>query len=117
MPEIFTTRQIPKVMFANCGHNQYRSLIDCTNLGFISAGQGRIHHQNPYYFSNQIRRLIVGDILAVYRNKVGYVGIAKVISEPTTISNAIFNGELATPELFRANMFNDADDPQYAECL
>ena len=36
----FTSRIIPKVMFANCGHHNTRLLQDCARLGYISAGQG-----------------------------------------------------------------------------
>jgi hypothetical protein len=117
MPIKFTTRNTPKVMFANCGDNQYRSLNDCAKYSFISAGQGYELGQQAYYFSNQIRRLIIGDIIAVYRNEVGYVGIARVISMPTPLTQATFNDAIATPNLFERNMFNQANNPEYEECI
>ena len=88
MPIKFISRQTPQVMFANCGHENTRLLQDCVRLSFISAGQGKAAGVKAYYFSNQIRNLIIGDILAVYRNEVGYVGIARVISKPMPITNA-----------------------------
>jgi hypothetical protein len=115
----FTTRTVPKVMFANCGHHNTRLLQDCARLGYISAGQGRNNNVEPYYFSNQIRNLIIGDILCVYRNEIGYVGVAKVISKPTPITQAYLGGQKITNEIFSvgANMFNESDDPGYEECL
>ncbi len=117
MPEIFTNRMIPKVMFANCGHENTRRLEDMVRLNFISAGHGNMEGVRPYYFSNQIRNLKINDIIAVYRNRVGYIGIARVISKPMTISEAVLNGENVTPEMFKGNIFDLADDPGYAECL
>lgn len=115
----FTTRTNPNVMFANCGHEDTRRLQDCVRLGFISAGQGRADGVEQYYFSNQIRNLIIGDILCVYRNEIGYVGIARVISKPTPITSAYLSGQKVTGEMFsiKSNMFNESDDPGYEECL
>ncbi|HRO86105.1 MAG TPA: hypothetical protein PK110_14875 [Niabella sp.] len=120
MPEKFTKRKIPTVMFANCGHGQTRRLDDSAALNFISAGQGQDDGVRPFYFSNQIRNLIIGDILAIYRNKVGYVGIARVISRPMTISQAFLARQQVVPEMFivqPTNMFRNANNPGYAECL
>ena len=115
----FTKRQIPQVMFANCGHANIRLLQDCARLGFISAGQGKADGNKPYYFSNQIRDLIIGDILAVYRNKIGFVGIARVISKPMPITNAYLGGQKVKEEIFSqaANMFSESEEPGYEEWL
>ena len=118
MPERFTKRTTQKVMFANCGHGSIRRLEDCARLGFISAGHGKVDGVRPFFFSNQIRNLILNDIIAVYRNGVGYVGIARVSSKPMTITNAYLNGQKVEPNTFSyGNMFSDANDPGYAECL
>jgi HNH endonuclease len=119
MPEIFTNRQIPTIFFANCGDGSHRRFEDSAKFKFISAGQGKFEKQAPFYFSNQIRKLIIGDILAVYRNKIGFVGVARVISEPMTISNAYLGGQKVSNSMFSrlSNMFNDSDDPGFAECL
>lgn len=100
-------------MFANCGHFAHRQFEDSARLGYISAGRGRTDGVRPYFFSNQIRNLIVGDILCVYRNGIGYVGLAKVISQPMPVSNALLNGERVTEETFSdtSDMFGEADDP------
>jgi hypothetical protein len=86
---------------------------------FISAGHGLADGRDAYYFSNQIRNLIVNDVIAVYRNRVGYVGIARVKSRPMTVSKAILDGKKVQPEMFseKGNMFDSADDLAYAECL
>lgn len=117
--EKFTRRTVPNVMFANCGHENTRLLQDCARLNFISAGQGRVDGAAPFYFSNQIRNLIIGDILCVYRNEIGYVGLARVISKPMPITKAYLGGQKVTNEIFSksANMFNEADDPGFEECL
>jgi hypothetical protein len=119
MPEKFTDRKTPKVMFANCGHGSHRRLEDSAKFNFLSAGQGKFEKQDPFYFSNQIRNLIIGDILAVYRNKIGFVGVARVISEPMTISKAYLDGQKVSNAMFSrlSNMFNNSDDPGFAECL
>lgn len=120
MPEIFTNRQTPEVMFANCGHGNTRLLKDCATLNFISAGQGDLNGVREYYFSNQIRNLIIGDVIAVYRNKIGYVGIAKVISRPMKITEAILFQKPVTPDIFseeESDMFRNSHRSGYAECL
>lgn len=111
-------RTIPTVMHANCGHYNHRLLEDCARLNFISAGQGDEEGRKPDTFGRQIRNLIVGDILAVYRNKVGYVGIAQVISDPMDIDNAILGGQKVTPQTFSPNsdMFDNHDN-DYKEWL
>ena len=107
MPEKFTNRRIPKVMFVNCGHHNTRRLKDCARLNFVSAGQGKDEGVRGFYFSNQIRNLIKGDVIAIYRNKIGYVGIAQVVSTPMTITQAFLGGEEVSNEMFsrQANMF------------
>ena len=111
-------RTIPTVMHANCGHYNHRLLEDCARLNFISAGQGDEEGRKPDTFGRQIRNLIVGDILAVYRNNVGYVGIAQVVSDPMDIDNAILGGQKVTPQTFSPNsdMFANHDN-DYKEWL
>ena len=117
MPERFTRRTVPKIMFANCGHGPNRRLEDMVKYSFISAGHGLADGRDAYYFSNQIRNLIVNDIIAVYRNRLGYVGIARVKSHPMLIGEAILDGKKVTPEMFIGKMFDSANEPGYAECL
>lgn len=122
MPIEFTNREIPKVLFANCGHFDNARLIeDSVRLNYISAGQGKSNNPpaKPYYFSNQIRKLIIGDIIAVYRSKIGYVGIAKVISRPMPITKAILGGQKVVEGMFSksSKMYNESDDEGFEECL
>jgi len=95
-----TSRTTPKVMFANCGHEKHRKLEDSAKFNFISAGQGKKSGKPPDFFGRQIRNLIVGDIIAVYRNEVGYVGIAQVVSGPMDINNAVLGGKKVTRKTF-----------------
>jgi hypothetical protein len=114
----FTARTIPTVMHANCGHGKHRKLDDCARLNFISAGQGEDRKRKPDTFGRQIRNLIVGDILAVYRTTIGYVGVAQVISDPMDIDNAILGGQKVTAQTFSstADMFDNHDN-DYKEWL
>lgn len=118
--EKFTKRITPKVMFVNCGDGfGTRNVSDNARLNFISAGQGKRFGNRPFFFSNQIRNLIINDIICVYRNRVGYIGIAQVISLPMPITKAILGGEKVSNTMFSqgTNMFNESQDPGYEECL
>lgn len=108
----YTSRTIPTLMHANCGHGEIRRLEDCFRLNFISAGQEGKQNSNSDTFGRQIRNLIKGDLLAVYRNKIGYVGIAQVVSDPMDINTAILGGQKVTPEMFSKNvkMFRNHDN-------
>ena len=119
MPEKFTKRKDPTVMFANCGHGIHRRIEDSIRFNFLSAGQGKQEKQKPYFFSNQIRNLIKGDILAIYRNKIGFVGIARVMSKPMTITEAIIREKKAFEIQYsqHSNMLENSEDPEFAECL
>jgi hypothetical protein len=99
-----------KLYFANCGDGRHRKWQDCLTLGFISAGQGKERGRRPGYFSNQLRKLKVGDILAVYFNDKGYVGIGRVTHEIMDIDKAYLNGRKVSPEMFTGNMFDNSDN-------
>lgn len=107
---------MPKLYFANCGNGPHRKWQDCLTLGFISAGQGDEEGSKPGYFSNQLKKLRIGDILAVYFTGKGYVGISRVTSEIMDINNAILNNEIVTPQMFTGDMFDNADN-EYKERL
>jgi len=57
----------------------------CLEYGFVSAGQGKV-------YSNALKQLKVGDIIAAFITKRGYVGIGKVISSAKPIRYFKFNG-------------------------
>jgi hypothetical protein len=107
---------MPKIYFANCGDGPNRKWQDCARLGFMAAGQGKIQGTQPGYFSNQLRKLRVGDILAAYFTAKGYVGIGRVTTEIMDIDNAILNKEIVTPKMFTGDMFENADN-EYKERL
>jgi len=109
---------MPKLYFANCGDGPTRKWNDCYKLGFISAGQGNLQNVAAGYFSNQLKKLRKDDILAVYRNKIGYVGIGQVIDIASDINSTILNGKLVTNDIFssESNMFNNYNN-DYKEWL
>src|SRR5690606_10673122 len=57
--------------YINVGEGNHRNWDDCKNYGYLSAGQ----HKK---YSDPIRTLMPGDIVAAYLKGYGYVGIGKV---------------------------------------
>lgn len=110
--------RFPELFFANCGDGTTRKWIDSYKFKFISAGQGDLEKKKAGFFSNQLKRLIVGDILAVYRNGIGYVAIGRVTDKAISINEILFNGvKLKSSDFtFGSNMFRNADNA-YQECL
>ena len=110
----YTKRQIPEVMFVNCGHHDVRRIKDCRDFYFLSAGQGDLKNRKPDSFGRQMRNLIVGDIACVYRSEVGYVGVAKITRLAMDINNAILNDVRVTrqtPFSGESNMFRNHNKP------
>ncbi len=105
-----------KIYFANCGDGPHRKWQDCLTLGFISAGQGDEEGSKPGYFSNQLKKLRVGDILAVYFTGKGYVGIGRVTTEIMDIDKAYLNHSKVTPQMFTGDMFDNSNN-EYKERL
>jgi uncharacterized protein len=65
-----------QVHYFNVGDGKHRSWEDNMEYGYLGAGQGK-------KFREEIRGLHLGDIVVARINKVGYVGIGKVMSEAT----------------------------------
>ncbi len=65
-----------QVQYFNVGDGEHRSWEDNVNYGYLGAGQGKA-------FRNAISGLHPGDIVVARMNKVGYVGIGRVMSEAT----------------------------------
>lgn len=58
----------------------------CLKYGFISAGQGKV-------WSDQIKRLKIGDVIAAYITGFGYVGIGVIEDEAKSIEKITYKGK------------------------
>ncbi len=65
-----------QVHYFNVGDGEHRTWEDNMTYGYLGAGQGKA-------FRDAIRGLHPGDIVVARLNKVGYVGIGRVMSEAT----------------------------------
>lgn len=92
------------IFYVNVGECKHRVWEDCRKFGFLSAGQGK-------KYSNQIKLLNQGDIVAAYLNKRGYVGIGKVIEKAKPVVDFQFKGEsLKKQKLVNLGIFDNADN-------
>lgn len=95
------------IFFVNAGvhFGSHRQWADCSKYGFLAAGYGRNH-------SSQLDRLSVGDIVAAYVSKKGYVGIGKVVSPSVPVADFRFKKRPSNRLLF-----HDAKDAKQCEYL
>lgn len=74
--------------YVNVGEGDHRSWDDCRKYGFISAGQNWDKWgQKMYLFE-------VGDLIAAYLSKSGYVGIGRVKAKACPAHQFKFKGKL-----------------------
>jgi len=71
--------------YFNVGEGDTRTWRDCLKFGFVSAGQ------DPKY-SAAVKRLEVGDVIAAYVNRRGYVGVGKITHKALPVSEVTING-------------------------
>jgi hypothetical protein len=100
----------PGLYFVNVGDGQHRSWEDCMKYNFLSAGQGK-------KYSDQIKKLKVGDKVLAYLKGTGYVGYGEINSTAVmakdfnlTDASLLFDQELRQP-----NIKNQKDDPEEAD--
>lgn len=72
--------------YVNIGEGEHRSWDDCKKHGFLSAGQ----HTK---YSDPIRKLMKGDIVAAYLKGYGYVGIGRVIEQAVRVNDFKIKGK------------------------
>lgn len=90
--------------YVNIGEGMQRSWEDCSKYGFLSAGQGR-------KWSDQIRTLEIGDIVAAYLKGHGYVGIGQVEEKAVRINDfKIDNKHLNQFDLKTPCIFDNSDN-------
>jgi uncharacterized protein len=82
-----------------------RNWTDCRKYGFIVAGGGEI-------YSKPLKKLNIGDIIAVYMAGLEYLGIGRVQEKSINVSEFLYNG-LSLREVINMkepNIFNDFDN-------
>jgi len=81
------------------GRRQWQA---CLEYGFLSAGQGQ-------FYSNPLKKLLVGDMVAAYITGYGYVGLGKVLATAIPIRNFLFNGgSLKSMPYIRDSLFDNS---------
>jgi hypothetical protein len=73
--------------YINVGEGDHRSWDDCRKYGFLTAGQ----HKK---YSDPIRTLMQGDIVAAYLKGFGYVGIGRVKEQAVRVNDFKIDGKL-----------------------
>lgn len=68
------------IYYVNVGEGDHRCWEDCKKYGFLSAGQDK-------KWSDQIRALEKGDIVAAYLKGYGYVGIGRVKEKAVRVND------------------------------
>ena len=101
------------IFFVNVGAHfgPHRQWEDCYKYGFLAAGYGREH-------SAQLGRLSIGDIVAAYVSKKGYVGIGQVVAHSVPAADFRFKGcPLSRRMLKGPDLLHDAKDADKCEYL
>jgi hypothetical protein len=73
--------------YVNVGEGDHRNWDDCRKYGFLTAGQDR-------KYSDPIRTLMQGDIVAGYLKGFGYVGIGRVKEQAVRVNDFKIDGKL-----------------------
>ncbi|MDD5170328.1 MAG: GIY-YIG nuclease family protein [Syntrophales bacterium] len=95
--------------YYDIGEGQHRNWDDYVKYGFISAGQGP-------RFRDAMLSFEVGDVIAAYLPKFGYLGIGKITKEAKPIQQVSINGQalLGLP-LVCDNMADNCDSDEKSE--
>jgi hypothetical protein len=111
LPGFDTDREI---FFVNVGGHygpERRQWEDCYNYDFLAAGYGR-------KYSGQLDRLAVGDIVAAYLSKKGYVGIGRIVALPIPSWEFCFKGRPLTKQMLKGpDLLHDKNDKNKCEYL
>lgn len=90
--------------YVNIGEGIHRCWKDCKNYGFLSAGQDE-------KWSNPIRTLEPGDIIAAYLKGNGYVGIGRVREKAARVNEFKIDGKLLNQfDLLIPNIFENSEN-------
>jgi hypothetical protein len=92
------------IFYVNVGECEIRAWEDCRNFSFLAAGQGK-------KYSDPLKSLNTGDIVAAYLNGKGYVGIGKVVEKAKPVLDFSFNGKsLKSQNLVSLDLFKNSDN-------
>lgn len=92
------------IYYINVGEGVNRCWDDCNNYNFLSAGQGK-------NWSDPLKTLEQGDIVAAYLKNHGYVGIGRVIEKAVRVSDFEIDGKLLKEFSLKApNIFQNCDN-------
>ncbi|MEB2780201.1 GIY-YIG nuclease family protein [Algoriphagus sp. C2-6-M1] len=90
--------------YVNVGEGIHRCWEDCKKYGFLSAGQDK-------KWSDPIRRLVKGDIVAAYAKGYGYVGIGRVKEKAVRVSDFKIEGmPLHQYDLLVQNIYENCEN-------
>jgi hypothetical protein len=90
--------------YVNIGEGIHRCWDDCKQFGFLSAGQDK-------KYSDPLRTLEVGDVVAAFLKTYGYVGIGKVKQRAVRVTDFLFdNKPLKELPLKVSNIFHNSDN-------
>jgi len=93
----------------NVGDGPARSWEDGRKYGFISAGGAR-------RWSEQLRRLSIGDVIVPYLKSHGFVGIGRVAQEPVPVFDFRYRGRrLSAHMLKQPGLLRHAGDAERSE--
>jgi len=101
------------IFFVNVGAHfgPHRLWEDCYQYDFLAAGYGRDS-------SSQLDRLSVGDIVAAYVSKKGYVGVGQVMASPVPAADFRFKGRPLNRRMLKGpDLLHDAEDADKCEYL
>ena len=89
--------------YVNVGEGPHRCWADCREFGFLSAGQDK-------KWSDQIKSLEPGDVVAAYLKDHGYVGIGRVKEKAVRVNDFRIDGKsLRHYKLKEPNIFDNSD--------
>jgi len=95
--------------YYNIGEGQHRNWDDYVKYGFISAGQAP-------RFRDAMLSFEVGDVIAAYLPKHGYLGIGKITQEAKPIQEVFINDQaLLSLPLVCDNMADNCDSKEKSE--
>lgn len=90
--------------YVNVGEGIHRCWEDCREFGFLSAGQDK-------KWSDPIKRLAKGDIVAAYLKGYGYVGVGRVKEKAVKVNDfKIDNMLLSQFNLKAQNIYENSDN-------
>lgn len=92
------------IYYINVGQGANRCWYDCNKYNFLSAGQGK-------NWSDPLKTLEQGDIVAAYLKNSGYVGIGRVIEKAVRVNNFEIDGKsLKEFNLKEPNIFQNCEN-------